>query len=62
MTMLLLHLNNSIICFRYHLHFLMCLQRSQAQQQKLCTREKTNFSLNKNKRTSTLNKNRQFVH
>jgi len=47
MTLLLLHLNNSIVCFHYHLHFLRCLQRSQAQQQKFCTREKTNFSLNK---------------
>jgi len=30
MTLLLLHLNNSIVCFHYHLHFLKCLQRSQA--------------------------------
>jgi len=43
MTLLLLHLNNSIVCFR----FLRCLQRSHAQQQKICTREKPNFSLNK---------------
>jgi len=47
MTFLLLHLNNSIVCFYYHLHFLWWLQRSQAQQQKFCTREKPNFSLNK---------------
>jgi len=47
MTLLLLHLKNSIVCFHYHLHFLGCLQRSQAQQQKLCTREKPNFALNK---------------
>jgi len=47
MTLLLLHLNNSIVCFHYHLHFLRCLQRSQAQQQKFCTREKTNIALNK---------------
>ena len=46
-TMLLLHLNNSIVCFHYHLHFLRCLQRSQVQQQKFCTRVKTRFSLNK---------------
>jgi len=32
---------------------LRCLQRSQAQLQKICTREKTNFSPNK-KWTSTL--------
>ena len=31
--MTLLHLNNNVVCFRYHLHFLRCLQRSQAQQQ-----------------------------
>jgi len=30
MTLLLLHLNNSIVCFHYHLHFIRCLQRSQA--------------------------------
>jgi len=59
--MLLLLRNNRIVCFHYHLHFLRCLQRSQAQQQKICTREKPNFSLNKKKCTSTLNKNRQFV-
>jgi len=47
MTLLLLQLNNSIICFHYHLHFLRWLQRSQVQQQKNCTCEKTNFSLNK---------------
>jgi len=35
MTMLLLHLNNSVVCLHYHLHFLRCLQRSQAQQQKI---------------------------
>jgi len=61
MTLLLLHLNNSNVCFHYHLHFLRCLQRPQAQQQKIDTREKTNFSLNK-KCTATLNKNRQFVY
>jgi len=61
MTLLLLHPNNSIVCFHYHMRFLRCLQRSQAQQQKICTREKTNFSLNK-KCTSTLNKNRRFVY
>ena len=33
MTLLLLHLNNSVVCFHYHLHFRRCLQRSQAQQQ-----------------------------
>jgi len=42
--LLLLLLNNSIVCFHYHLHFLRCLQRSQAQQQKFCTCEKTNLS------------------
>ena len=47
MTLLLLHLNNSIVCFHYHLHFLRCLQRSQSQQQKIYNHEKTNFSLNK---------------
>jgi len=47
MTVLLLHLNNSVVCFDYHLHFRRCLQRSQSQQQKFCTREKLNFSLNK---------------
>jgi len=47
MSLLLLHLNNSIVCFHYHLHFLRWLQRSQAQQQKVWTREKSNFSLNK---------------
>jgi len=60
MTLLLLHLNNSIVCFHYQLHFLRCLQRLQTQQKQFCTREKTNFSLNK-KCTATLNKNRQFV-
>jgi len=50
MTLLLLHLNSSIVCFHYHLHFLRCLQRSQAQQQKFCTREKPNFALNKKMR------------
>jgi len=53
--------SNSIVCFHYHLHFLRCLQRLHAQQQKFCNCEKTNFSLNK-KCTATLNKNRQFVH
>jgi len=47
MTLLLLHPNNSIVCFHYHLHFLRCLQRSQDQQQKICTSEKPKFSLNK---------------
>jgi len=47
MTLLLLYLNNSIVCFYYHLHFLRCLRRSQAQQEKFCTREKTKFALNK---------------
>jgi len=47
MTLLLLYLNNSIVFFDYHLHFLRSLQLSQAQQQKFCTCEKTNFSLNK---------------
>jgi len=47
MTLLLLHPNNSIVCFNYHLRFLRCLQLSQAYQQNICTREKTNFSLNK---------------
>jgi len=32
MTLLLLNLDNSIVCFHYHLHFLRYLQRSQAQQ------------------------------
>ena len=27
MALLLLHLNNSIVFFHYHLHFLRCLQR-----------------------------------
>ena len=43
MTMLLLHLNNSVVCFHNHLHFLRFLQRSQAQQQKFFTREKKVF-------------------
>jgi len=49
MTLLLLHRNNSIVCFciHYHLQFFKCLQRSQAQLQKFCTSEKPNFSLNK---------------
>jgi len=46
-TTLLLHLNNSVVCFHYHLPFLRCLQRSQAQQHKFCTCEKLIFSLNK---------------
>jgi len=41
--MLLLHLNNSVVCFHNHLHFLRFLQRSQAQQQKFFTREKKVF-------------------
>jgi len=45
--MTLLHLNNNIVCLYYHLHFLRCLQRSQAQQQKFCTCEESNVSLNK---------------
>jgi len=48
MTLLILHLNNSIVCFHYHVHFLRRLQRSQAHQQKFCTCEKSNVSLNKN--------------
>jgi len=48
MTLLLLHVNNSIVCFHYHLHFLRCLQRSQAQQQNFCTRENPNFDTKKN--------------
>jgi len=60
MTLLLLHLNNSIVCFHYHLHFLWCLQRSQAQQQKFFTRKKQTFRWTK-KCTSTLNKNRLLV-
>jgi len=28
--MTLLHLNNNIVCFRCHVHFPLCLQRSQA--------------------------------
>jgi len=47
MTVLFLHRNNSLVCFHCHLHFRRCLQRSQAQQQKICTREKPNFWLNK---------------
>ena len=47
MTLLLLHLHNSIVCFHYHLHFLRCLQRTQAQQEKFCTCVKPNFSPNK---------------
>jgi len=38
--MLLLHLDNSVVCFHYHLHFLRCLQHSQVQQQQFCTGEK----------------------
>jgi len=41
------HLNNSIVCFHYHLHCLRCLQRSQAQQRKFCTCGKPKFTLNK---------------
>jgi len=44
--MTLLHPNNSVGCFHYHLRFLRCLQQSQAQQQNICTREKPNVSLN----------------
>jgi len=44
MTMLLLHLNISVVCFHYHLHFIRCLQRSQAQQQNFFTREKLLFA------------------
>jgi len=40
-------LNNSIVYCHYYSHFRRCLQRSQAQQQKFCTCEKPNFSLNK---------------
>jgi len=47
MTLSLLHLHNSIVCFHYNLHFLRRLQRTQAQQQKFCTPEKTNISPNK---------------
>ena len=47
MILLLLHLDNRIVCFYYHLHFFRCLQRSQDQQQKFCICEKTNFLLNK---------------
>jgi len=48
MTMLLLHINNSVVVyFHYYLHFLRCLEHSQVQQQKFCTGEKTRFSLNK---------------
>jgi len=47
MTLLLLPPNNSIVCFHYHLRFLRCLQRSQAQQQKFCISEKPNFPLDK---------------
>jgi len=41
--MLLLNLNNSIVCFHYYLHFLRCLQHSQVQQQQFCAGEKTGF-------------------
>jgi len=54
--------SDSIVCFHHHLHFLGCLQRLQAQQNKFCTCEKPNFSLNKKKCTATSNKHRQFVH
>jgi len=47
--MALLHPNNSVVCFHYHLRFLRWLQQSQAQQHNICTREKPNFSLNKMK-------------
>jgi len=47
MTLLLLQLNNSIVCFHYHLHFLRCLQRSQAQQQKIAPVKKQTFSWTK---------------
>jgi len=47
MSLLLLHSNNTVVCFHYHLDFLRCLQRLQAQLQTFCTPEKTNFSLNK---------------
>ena len=43
---LLLGYSNSIVCLHYHLHFLRCLQRLQAQQKNF-TCEKQNFSLNK---------------
>ena len=60
--MLLLHLKNSVVCFHYHLHFLRCSQRSQAQQQKFCFRENPkNKTFRSKKYTATLNTNRQFV-
>jgi len=53
MTLLSLHLNNTIVCFHYHLHFLRCLQRSQPSNKKICTREKKTFRWRK-RCTSTL--------
>jgi len=55
MTMLLLHLNNSVVCFYYSLHFLRCLQRSQAQQQNFYTRDKLKLFAEKNAQQRLVN-------
>jgi len=41
-------LNNSIVCFGYHLHILRCLQRTRGQQRTFCTCEKATFAEQKN--------------
>jgi len=48
MTLLLLHLHNSIVCFHYHLHFLRLLQRTQAQQQNFAPVKNKLFAEQKN--------------
>jgi len=53
--------SNSIVCFHYHLHFLGCLQRLQAQQKNFAPVKNQTFRWTK-KCTASLNKNRQFVH
>jgi len=58
--MTFLHLKNNIVPVYVTICIFLDAKCSQAQQQKFCTREKPNFSLNK-KCSSTLNKHRQFV-
>ena len=63
MTLLLLHPNNSIVCFNYHLHFLRCSQRSQlSPATKNVHPWKNKLFAEQKKCTSTLNKNHQFVY
>ena len=63
MTLLLLHLNISIVCFHHHLHFLRCLQRSQlSPATKNLHQWKHKLFAEQKKCTSTLKKNCQFVY